>query len=67
MALKTVAACFAGLGSSLLKRDPDGKVSIAVVPLTALGVGLLTLACYFQDQEPFSTCVHTVWTTIGGF
>lgn len=67
MALKTVAAYLASLGSTFVKRDSDGKTSVAVAPFVALGVGLSTLVCYFQDQEPFSACVRTVWTTIGGF
>lgn len=67
MAMKTVAACLAGLGSLFVKRDSDGKVSVAAAPFAILGASLLTLACYFQDQEPFSACVRTVWTAIGGF
>lgn len=66
MAIKTIAACLAGLGSLFVKRDSDGKASVAVVPPAMLGASLLMLACYFQDQEPFSTCVRTVWTAIGG-
>lgn len=66
MALKTVASAFASIGSLIVKRDGEGKTAIALVPLACIGVLALTTACYFQTQEPFSVCVKTVWTTIGG-
>lgn len=47
------------IGSLFIKRDTDGKYSIAVAPMTLLlflGTGV---TCGMQTSEPFSVCVKT--------
>lgn len=55
------------IGSVFVKQDGEtGKVRVAALPTGALLYILSGVACYTQDDEPFSICVERLIPFIGG-
>lgn len=46
------------VGSLFLKRGPDGKVNIALAPLSVVLMLTTSVTCSAQKSEPFSVCVR---------
>ena len=54
------------LGSIFGKTGADGRKEIAIGPIGVLLCAGLTIGCSIQHTEPFSQCVHTVFSALGG-
>lgn len=47
------------VGSLFIKRGPDGKINVAVAPLSLLIALATAVTCTVQKSEPFSVCVQS--------
>lgn len=60
--------CLTGsVGSLFVKKDPDGKYSIAVAPLSLLFFIGTGATCAVQKSEPFSVCFKETVSIINLF
>lgn len=58
---KSLTAVVGTVGSLFIKRGSDGKVNIALAPLSVVLMLATSVTCSVQKSEPFSVCVqHTV-------
>lgn len=46
------------IGSLFVKVGADGKLNVAIVPVTLLLAFTTSITCAVQKSEPFSTCVR---------
>lgn len=54
------------VGSVFGKTGADGKKEVAVGPIAIVYVAGVSAACYTQSAEPFSQCVRTIFSVLGG-
>lgn len=54
------------IGSVFAKSGDSGKPEVAVGPFVVVYSVGMSLACYTQTSEPFSQCVKTIFSAIGG-
>lgn len=75
MALSTTGAAVsrkfisavATIGSVVVHHDKGtGKNSINVIPAVTWLYGISVLGCALTRDEPFSTCVRSIMTAVGG-
>lgn len=46
------------IGSLFVKVGADGKLNVAIAPVTLLLVFCTGVTCVVQDSEPFSMCIQ---------
>lgn len=46
------------IGSLFVKVGVDGKLNVAIAPVTLLLVFCTGVTCAVQNSEPFSTCIQ---------
>lgn len=54
------------VGSVFGKTSADGKKEVAVGPIAVMYAAGMSAACYAQSAEPFSQCVRTIFSVLGG-
>lgn len=54
------------IGSVFVKQNKDGKSEVAAAPWAVLYIAGTLLGCYNQSGEPFSVCVKTMFSVLGG-
>lgn len=65
--LQMVVSGVATVGSILIHHDTEtGKDSVNLIPATLWVYGLVTVGCSLTTGEPFSQCVKSVFSIIGG-
>lgn len=52
------------VGSLFIKRDTDGRVSLALAPLSIVLMLTTSITCSVQKTEAFSVCVRGTVTTL---
>lgn len=65
--LKTVGIALSAVGavgSTFIRRDSDGKYSVAIAPFVLAGVIGAGATCAAQDTEPFGQCFKDSLTTL---
>lgn len=54
------------VGSVFGKTGADGRKEVAVGPIAIVYITGMSVACYTQSAEPFSQCVRTIFSVLGG-
>ena len=61
-----LSATIQTIGSVFGKTGADGKKEVAVGPIAIVYAAGMSVACYAQTSEPFSQCVRTIFSVLGG-
>lgn len=54
------------IGSVFGKTGTDGRKEVAAGPIVIVYTVGMSAACYAQSAEPFSQCVRTIFSVLGG-
>lgn len=53
-----LASIVSAVGSLFIKRDSEGKLNVALAPVSIVIVLATGVTCSVQKSEPFSVCVR---------